>query len=371
MISTELYSLLNNFIECQDSNFKGKTENYQDKIIDIIDIEDDIQSHFFFYFFPIIELCDEKNSDVFWFEKYFDKNKYTEYNFAIDLLTIIINYRKNKSVEMFYSDINKKIQNFKDYKNIGYFSEIVPKRFFFKWLVKYLTKNTDYFEAKDGSKKWEAQVEFITVRKFLPILLQENIQEKEELKLLVQTKDKENKELVTKIKKETNESITKMKEEIKNLTERIDKIELRDTIKLTIQYLYNVLHNKFNPTKKKEKEYRSQINEIKSILNRDEFNKYQYLKDYLDDIDFGIINNLNLETHSKKKEREISHIEKIQEFCNSDVSKVIEFFKKFPEIDLFINLHLTYFVDPETAEKRFGEKVQYSDAYDIIFNGNN
>ena len=307
----ELYSLLNNFIECQDFNFKGKAEYYQDKVIDIIDINDDIQNNFFFYFFPKIELCDEKNSDVFWFEKYFNKNKYTEYNFAIDLLKIIINYRKNKSVENFYSDINKKIQNFKDYKNIGYFSEIVPKLFFFKWLVKYLTKDTDYFETKDVSKKWEAQVEFITVRKYLPIILQENNQKTEELKLLIQIKDKETKELITKMKKETkelvtkknketNESFTKMNEEIKNLKERIDKIELRDTIKLTIQYLYNVLYNKFNPTKTKEKEYLNQINEIKSILNREEFNKYQYLKDYLDDINFGIINNLNLEILGEK-----------------------------------------------------------------------
>lgn len=38
-----------------------------------------------------------------------------------------------------------------------------------------------------------------------------------------------------------------------------------------------------------------------------------------------------------------------------------------PEMDLFIDLHLSYFTCPEFAEKLFSEKVDFVKVYDLVF----
>ena len=51
-------------------------------------------------------------------------------------------------------------------------------------------------------------------------------------------------------------------------------IELRDTVKLSIKYLYNVLHYKFNSEKIIQKYYWDKVMEIKNILQKPEFDSF-------------------------------------------------------------------------------------------------
>ena len=367
MKKTELYTLLEEILKTE--NPSNELDIYQEKLIDIINIEDQFENPLFFYFFPIAEFCDEKNSKEFWFEKYFEKGKFTEYNFALDLLRLLKDYMTNKSKENFYSDILTIIRKFENYKSIGYLINLVPNQYLFKWLVSYLTKDKNFFKIEDKAQnEWESKVEYITNKKYLSIILAQNMNSIEELK---KSLTKQNLDFENKLRCFENKFEIQNKK-INDLEERIEKIEVRDTIKLTLKYLYNVLHTKFYPNNSFENNYHKQIQELLKILKKKEFEKYQFLKTYLEDLDFGILNHLNLEAHSKK-EREIDNIKKsyIQDYCKADLTKVVEFFKKFPQVNYFIQLHLKYFTDSEVAEKLFQEKVDYLEAYNEIFPNNN
>ena len=158
-----------------------------------------------------------------------------------------------------------------------------------------------------------------------------------------------------------------MKSELKDLQERVEKIELRDTIKISMIYLYNILHNQFNSSRKKKDMYSDKLDEMLEILKDKRFKKFSFLETFIKDIRFGVIQTLNVEAHSIRK-RNLENITKyLQSTCNARLSDVVTFLKKLPNLDLFIELNLLYFKNPAKAEEIFLKKQSYEIAYQEAF----
>ena len=194
---------------------------------------------------------------------------------------------------------------------------------------------------------------------------------------LIDLKDKNNiiifdklKDEIQSVKEKENENekkISSLKSEIKDLHERVEKIELRDTIKISMTYLYNILHNKMNSSGKKMEKYTDKLDEMLEILKDKKFEKFMFLKTFIEDIRFGVIHNLNIEAHPIK-ERNLENITKyLQSSCNARLSDVVQFLKKLPKLDLFIELNLIYFKNPVKAEDIFLKSQSYEEAFKDAF----
>ena len=125
----------------------------------------------------------------------------------------------------------------------------------------------------------------------------------------------------------------KLKDDIAELQNRVDKIELRDTIKLCIKNLYKILSSKFKGMKEVNSSW-EEIEEIKKILSQDEFKQFQYINDFIDDIDFIGLNPLNTTTHNSSLKK--GKIEDSKKYLDNNFimnyNKVVQFFKKLPNI---------------------------------------
>ena len=125
----------------------------------------------------------------------------------------------------------------------------------------------------------------------------------------------------------------KLKDDIAELQNRVDKIELRDTIKLCIKNLYKILSSKFKGMKEVNSSW-EEIEEIKKILSQDEFKQFQYINDFMDDIDFIGLNPLNTTTHNSSLKK--GKIEDSKKYLDNNFimnyNKVVQFFKKLPNI---------------------------------------
>ena len=125
----------------------------------------------------------------------------------------------------------------------------------------------------------------------------------------------------------------KLKDDIAELQNRVDKIELRDTIKLCIKNLYKILSSKFKGMKEVNSSW-EEIEEIKKILSQDEFKQFQYINDFIDDIDFIGLNPLNTTTHNSSLKK--GKIEDSKKYLDNNFimnyNKVVELFKKLPNI---------------------------------------
>ena len=69
--------------------------------------------------------------------------------------------------------------------------------------------------------------------------------------------------------------VTTLRGENVEIKERLDKIDLRDTIKMSFKYLYNILRTKFN-TEPEANNFWGQTQQIKKILSREEYSKYKW-----------------------------------------------------------------------------------------------
>ena len=323
------------------------------------------------YFFPSND-CIEKNTSHFWFEKYRNDEIYTEYNFALDIIKYFELYLQNKSCQTFKSNIYNAISNFGTYKDIVYFYSIVSlNEDIYEWIVAYLIKDSHYFNLSfDDDIDWlnsqlKSKLDKFAkdnnkLRRSFDNLNNQHNNLVKNNKILKEEYTKLNQEF-TKIKEDNNSLLTKnvaQEKRIDSLEKRIDMIELRDTVKLSIKYLYNVLHYKFNSEKIIQKYYWDKVMEIKNILQKPEFDSFYYLRDFINDIIFGVTNNLNHEAHTIKERRNLDDIVKYMQInCNADLSKVVNLFKKFPKIDLFFELNMKYFFKPEQAEELFTKSV--------------
>ena len=387
--SDKLYSSLNKVLG--HSGTPAKLDKYKDLFNNLIynNMNDIIIFHIFLYFFPF-DNCMEQNKDCFWFENYRKEGVFTEYNFAIELLDIFDEYLKIKSTDLFKDHIKLVVEKLGDYKNVRNFVKLIPHENLFAWIVAYLTKDNKYFQLisdkqniipKEFQKdQWIINVGNILLEKTFNFYCLENARLIDKNNSIVNTivlNDKRNQIMIDKLLEEIHSIKEKLDEVqktnsslengLKDLQERVAKIELRDTIKLSMTYLYNILHYKFNSSEGKKDKYSDKLNEMLKILEDKKPRKFNLLKSFIEDIQFGVINKLNEEAHPVKK-RNLEDITKyLQSSCNTSLREVVEFLKKLPNLDLFIELNVLYFKNPAKAENLFLEKQSYEKAYKDAF----
>ena len=130
-------------------------------------------------------------------------------------------------------------------------------------------------------------------------LKEEKLQADCKLEILMTNKNNQDNQIkklsfqIEELKKENKD----LKNDMVELQTRMDKIDLRDTIKLCIKYLYKVLKSHFNEMKEVYY-FWDEIKEIKKILKRNEFKKFYYINDFIEDLDFTSLNPLNTATHN-------------------------------------------------------------------------
>lgn len=353
-----------------------------EKMTERID-EENIDLIIYLFFFPSENTKEQNEKDKFWFQKYNVSENYNEYTFAVDLINAYSSYKKDKSKEKFNTNIKKLVDKFEDYKKISSFVELVKERAdLLEFIVSYLIQDKDYFVSsfkfnhksipedihnqsfydKLETKLQKLKIEDLTqkMEEYDKKLTKQSIQHDKKINELNAQNDEKINEL--------NSKIIELKNNVAELSKRLDKIELSDTIKMSYRYLYNVLYYRLTPKEEYKNKFREQLRETKMILSKSEFGQYKYLLDFINDIEFGVVNQLNAEAHSKNKYRKIENIKKyLRNSCGADLQKVVDFFKSMPNINDFIDLNILYYHNPQKAENEFIKNNDYEEIYKILF----
>lgn len=161
----------------------------------------------------------------------------------------------------------------------------------------------------------------------------------------------------------------KLTEQMQQLQIRIDKIDLRDTLKMCFKYLYLILKSNFKEMKEVN-QFWDEIKEIKKILSMDKFKKFNYIDKFINDLVFTGLNPLNTAAHdSSVQYRKIEDIKKyLIGNASTDYDKVVNFFESLPHVYEFIDLFIMFYKSPSDAELEFEtKKIKFSDVYNQIF----
>ena len=170
------------------------------------------------------------------------------------------------------------------------------------------------------------------------------------------------------IKALKKDSIEKEKK-IGEMNERLEQIDLRDTVKLSIRYLYKVFLSKFPSEVNFTEKIWEQIDEVKKILSKPEFKDFCFIPEFIDMITFDKLAHFNHIAHdSTKKKRNFKNIKKyMQKYSNFDLEKVTSFLENLPHINEFINLNLLFYLDQGKVDAEFQKTITYADIYKTIF----
>ena len=115
-------------------------------------------------------------------------------------------------------------------------------------------------------------------------------------------------EKITKLEKDNetlNEDISKMKKGMSELKDRLDQIDTRDTIKMSLRYLYKMLFTHFSKEMKSVTKIWDQIDEVKRILSKPEFKRFTYVSQFIEEINWTQLNNLNEKAHDSTQKKKI------------------------------------------------------------------
>ena len=427
MEKSDINTLINTALSTENINYMNSEgmelfkKNLENKTI-----EDKTALKIFLYFFPVNSSL-EKNYKEFWFMKYKDVENYNEYKFAIDILQCYNQYLSDKNSEAFDYNILEKITLFKDYKFIveflgalkDYNSKIIaifsyiekdPSYFAsaFEIIIEpekiqkksCINKIKDYLERKNALLNLQKSIEMIKIYSDLlekekasktDLINDVNFLKKEVIGL---KKDKATlngsitklqidnatlKENITNLQNDNeelkknnvtlNKNISKMENDISELKDRLEQIDTRDTIKMSLRYPYKILFARFSGEMKRVTNIWEQIDEVKQILSKPEFIRFANVSKFIDYINWTGLNNLNEKAHdSSQKTRNFKGIEKYFKGISSLVtSYVANFFEELPNVNEFIRLNLLLYKDPKSVDAEF-EKIQtYKDAYIAVF----
>ena len=143
----ELNKLLNTALGTPNENYCDGSENIKkcySKFYPSTE-NDDTALNVSLYFFPFSGY--EKNTKEFWFIKYKNNSNYNEFDFALDILRVYIQYLSDKNAKNFDSRIIEKVQKFGAYKSISdYLSVIKDYMDILLAIDAYLTRDSYYFE---------------------------------------------------------------------------------------------------------------------------------------------------------------------------------------------------------------------------------
>ena len=127
------------------------------------------------------------------------------------------------------------------------------------------------------------------------------------------------------------------RKKMEKMEERLEKIDLRDTVKMSLRYIYKVSYSKLSNEMNYVTKIWEQIEEIEKLLSKPKFQRYSFISNFIDVINFSKLTNLNNVTHDSNQTRNFENIKKfLQRYSDENLDKVSNFFKDLPKIDKFI-----------------------------------
>ena len=370
----------------------------------------------FLYFFPNYSPL-ENNKEAYWFIKYQNIQNYNEYNFAKDLLNCYIQYLSDLDYKDYERKLLDKIKLFKNYKLINTFLSVIEKyNESVIATISYIIKDHTYFKGAfelnmaklyiEEFKETESSNEkdIIILKKKVNDLTESvnNIRnvninllnrisnlENENAKLNknfnnlrntnvnlmsrvsniefeIEGRKKYNIEMEAKIQ-ELDGKIINLEKQVNGMNERLNKIEIRDSLKMS-RYLYKVLFSKYPNEMRIETKIWNQIDEVQKMLSKSQFKRFQFISEFLDILKFHNLEHFNAAHDSLQDQRDFQNIKKyFQEYSQKDLKPVVEFFEQLPQINKFINLNLLFFKEPEKIDEKFQENITYAEIYSKVF----
>ena len=156
--------------------------------------------------------------------------------------------------------------------------------------------------------------------------------------------------------------INQQDEIIRKNHERITLLEMRNSLKLGLDYLYEILCAKFPELKNSN----NSIKQIIQILKRPEFKNYSFLAKFIEFILQH--NNEFIYLPSKDFNMNIQNLfEKFSSYANECFEPAKEFFKSLSGVDDFIKIYSVDFLDIDEANIKFQKKMNYSEVYSLVF----
>ena len=388
----ELNKLLNEALQTKNQDYvspDGMLNCFQ--AFEKLSKKDSVASKVLMYFFPENSSL-EKNDKEFWFIKYKNDLYYNEYSFAKDLLQTFNQYKKFKNKQFFEMIIKDKIQLFKDRKLISEFFYTLEKtEECINATIAYILKDPSYFKLSYNINVPPEKIQkhsFIKeVKNYLEIenlridlkngqsLINQYSNLVEDLNIAVKLLKEDNTSLTNKVNdmQKTIDSLKKQQNEtdqnLKNVNERLEQIDVRDTIKMSFRYLYKILYSKFPDNMDNVSKIWQQIMQVKIILSKPQFKEYEFITKFIDVIDFNKLDPLNKMTHdSSQTKRNFSNIKKfLQPYSDEDLQVVSNYFENLPLVDKFISLSLKFFLRPNKVDEEFQKNMTYSEIYDKVF----
>ena len=270
---------------------------------------------FTIYIFNMLEYGDNLMSTVAYFTK--DSSFYQE---ALNIFILPENIQTEGFIQSIKDLIEKKIKYLEKTEGLQKQIELLKEKSEIKQnkeedlqkQINELSKQMLYNDKNIAAQLNALKEEKLQTDSQINTLKEEKLQADCKLEILMTNKNNQDNQIkklsfqIEELKKENKD----LKNDMVELQTRMDKIDLRDTIKLCIKYLYKVLKSHFNEMKEVYY-FWDEIKEIKKILNRNEFKKFHYINDFIEDLDFTSLNPLNTATHnSSLKKRKIEDIKK-------------------------------------------------------------
>ena len=240
----------------------------------------------------------------------------------------------SKNKQFFEMKIKEKIQLFKDRKLISEFFYALEKtEECINATIAYILKDPSYFKLSYKINVPPEKIQkhsFIKeVKNYLEIenlridlkngqsLINQYSNLVEDLNTAVKLLKADNTSLTNKVNdmQKTIDSLKKQQNEteqnLKNVNERLEQIDVRDTIKMSFRYLYKILYSKFPDNMDNVSKIWQQIMQVKIILSKPQFKEYEFITKFIDVIVFNKLDPLNKLTHdSSQAKRNFSSIKK-------------------------------------------------------------
>ena len=232
----KLNYLFNQIFKTSNENYTTGKEAIADcyKKFSILKEKDNICFKVFLYFFPVTSTS-EKNTDNFWFVKYKNDKEYDEFDLAEDLLQSYFEYSCDKNKDNFESKIKNICLKFNEYKLFPfYILSIQGYQDNLMATVAYFTKDSSYYKEALNTHVSPNNIQtfdfILNIKELLTkkMLIFELINKVESLKKQLSQISSEKKETH---RKNDNNKNKDLEIEIKNLSERLTKLEDKDRIR--------------------------------------------------------------------------------------------------------------------------------------------
>ena len=257
----ELNKLLNDALQTKSQDYISPNGMINCcKAFEKLSSEDSAASKVLMYFFPENSSL-EKNRIEYWFIKYKNDLDYNEDSFAKDLLKFFIQYQISKDKLLFEMKVKEKIQQFKERKLISEFYFTVEKtKESINATIAYIVKNPNYFmlscKIKAPPEKIQKHSLIREIKHYFEMeKLRTDLQNGLDLIDQYSNLVKDLNTAVINLKEDkkkmegTINTLIKLQNEtalnLKNINEKLEQVDLRDSNKISFRCLYKFSYSKF------------------------------------------------------------------------------------------------------------------------------